>query len=356
MSTPIDNDLSTLSQIKTKVRRLTRSLSTNQLSESDLENYINTFLLYDFPEHLRHMYLKTTFTFYTEPYVDTYENNTTDATSPLFNFKNKYITFNPPAYISGYQVLWSQSENQFYGIYPKINSIITLTTGDGATTTFSGNINTSLNSGSGAVGLITPGSVLFESMNSSAVGISLVDNKVPNTNVTGALSPVGQPVNILPSPYGQINYVTGAYTVTFASAPAANANINVQCQFTQPSIPQTILFYDGKFKLRPIPDQVYAVTMEAYVRPTELLVSTNKPELSEWWQYIAYGTAKKVFEDRMDLESVQMIMPEFMKQQNLINRRTIVQLTTQSTPTIYKEQLGASGGYSSNWFGGNGGF
>ena len=123
----------------------------------------------------------------------------------------------------------------------------------------------------------------------------------------------------------------------------------------QPSIPQTILFYDGKFKLRPIPDQVYQVTMEAYVRPTAMLDDSDQPLLAEFWQAFAYGAAKKIFEDRMDLESVQMILPEYMKQMNLINRRTIVQLTTQRTPTIYTEQLGASNGYASGWFGANNG-
>jgi len=59
-----DSTLSTLAQIKTKVRRLTRSISEQQLSESDLESYINTAVLYDFPEHLRHFNLKTNFTFY----------------------------------------------------------------------------------------------------------------------------------------------------------------------------------------------------------------------------------------------------------------------------------------------------
>lgn len=351
-----DSTLSTLAQIKTKVRRLTRSISDQQLSESDLESYINTAVLYDFPEHLRHFNLKTTFSFYTEPYVDTYENNTTDSTNPLYNFKNRYISLNPPVYISGYQALWSQSENQFYGIYPKINSIITLTTGDGATTTFTGNINTALNSGSGAVGLIVAGSVLFESMNSVGVGISLIDYAVANNNVTGALAPIGYTGSLAGYPYGSINYLTGAYTATFASAPASAANINVQLQMVQPSIPQTVLFYDGKFKLRPIPDQVYKVTMEAYIRPTELLDSTQEPELAEWWQLISYLSALKIFQDRMDLESAQMIMPELRNQMNLVNRRTIVQNTTQRTSTIYGEQTGSANGYSSNWFGGGGGF
>ena len=81
-----DNSLSTLSQIQTKVRRLTRSVSENQLATADLNNYINTFVLYDFPEHLRLLNLKTVLTFYTQPFVDTYTNNTSDPTNPLYNF------------------------------------------------------------------------------------------------------------------------------------------------------------------------------------------------------------------------------------------------------------------------------
>jgi hypothetical protein len=105
---------STLQAIQTKVRRLTRSPSLSQISDNQLNEYINTFILYDFPEHLRLFSLRTVLTFYTQPGVDTYETNTTDPTDPLYNFKNKYTTVNPPAYIAGYQALWSQSKDQFF--------------------------------------------------------------------------------------------------------------------------------------------------------------------------------------------------------------------------------------------------
>lgn len=350
-----DSTLSTLAQIQTKVRRLTRSLSESQLSTSELNNYINTFILYDFPEHLRHEYFHTIFTFYTEPYVDTYANNTTDSTNPLYNFKNNYLTFNPPVYISGYQALWSQSENQFYGIYPKIDNIIGVASGDGATTSFSGNINTAINNqpSSGAVGLIVAGQVLFESQDADGLGISLIDYPNPTpSNIVGALAPVGYTGSLAGYPYGFIEYLTGDFELTFASAPASAANINVQCQIVQPSIPQTILYYQNQFKLRPIPDQVYKVEIQSYVRPTEMLNSSDEPQLAEFWQLYAYGAAKKIFEDRMDLESVQMIMPEYLKQMNLVNRRTIVQQTNQRTSTIYTEQIGGASGYAGGWFGG----
>src|SRR5690606_31171209 len=93
--------------------------------------------------------------------------------------------------------------------------------------------------------------------------------------------------------------------------------------------PTTILFYDEKFTVRPIPDQPYKIDMEAYIRPTELISTTQKPELQEWWQYIAYGAAKKIFEDRSDMDSVQVILPEFQRQEDMINRKSIVQMSNE---------------------------
>jgi len=87
-------------------------------------------------------------------------------------------------------------------------------------------------------------------------------------------------------------------------------------------------------------------------RPSELLASNQMPELAEWWQYIAYGAAKKIFEDRMDLESVQLIIPEFKKQEDLILRRTIKQYSNERSSTIYTDQTEAlvSGWGRGGWF------
>src|ERR1700677_2557338 len=95
----------TLAQIEQKIRRLTRSPSTAQLSPADLDNYINTFVVYDFPEHLRMFNLRTTFNFWCNPYQDI------------------YISIHDPVYIAGYQSFYTQSPEQFYGIYPQTNNI-----------------------------------------------------------------------------------------------------------------------------------------------------------------------------------------------------------------------------------------
>jgi hypothetical protein len=249
-----------------------------------------------------------------------------------------------------------ESRDQFFGIYPKLNSIASIGfAGDGTTTTFTGVVNTSQADLNGANQLITllPNNVLFSSVDLNNSGLALID--YPITNVLGALGLPGIPQQ-LPSPYGQINYLTGAFTINFPTAPGIGQAINSQTVPQQPTLPQSMLFYDGQFTLRPVPDQAYRVEMEVYTRPTELLSGSQNPDLNEWWQYIAYGTAKKVFEDRMDLESVSQIMPEFKTQEALILRRTIVQQTSQRSATIYTEDNGASGAYGPGWFSGGGSF
>jgi hypothetical protein len=335
-----DTTLSTLANIQTKVRRLTRSPSVSQITDAQLNDYINTFLLYDFPEHLRMGFMRTNLTFWTSPYVGEYTDNTVDVDSPLYNLKNQYISFHPPAYIAGYQAFLSESREQFYGIYPQVASISQIAQGDGVTVFYAGTL---------ASHPILQNNVTFSSVDTANNGLVLRD--IPNITVGGIMDTVGGlyvPNN--PVVQGTINYVTGAYTFAFVNPPAVGVKINSQTLPYQPALPQAIMFYKDTFHVRPIPDQPYEIKIEAYIRPTELLAGGNIPELSEWWQYIAYGAAKKIFEDRMDLESVQQIMPEFKEQETLINRRTIDQQSDQRSATIYTENVGPTpGGFGSGW-------
>jgi len=351
---------SSLVAIRTKVRRLTRSLSTSQLTDAQIDEYVNTFVLYDFPEHLRLFNLRKTFTFYTEPYIDVYETST-DVTSPLYNFKNKYITVHPPIYIAGVQSVFAESRDQFFSIYPMITSIASIgTNGDGATTAFSGTINQlQVGSPSSQQAIILRNDVLFSSIDASGVGLGMIDYPISST-LGNLYVPGGDPTSTTVQDVNNyINYTTGQFVVTFTAAPASGEQIFSQTVPQAATLPASMLFFDGKFTLRPIPDKVYKVDMEVYAQPTEFLGDedlTQEPHLSEWWQYIAYGASKKVFEDRMDLESVQMIMPEFKKQEVLILRRTIVQQTSQRTQTIYEQNTGAAGAYGPGLFSGGGQF
>lgn len=377
-STPVvDNGFQkapTLAQIQEKVRRLTRSPSTSQLSDADLNNYINTFILYDFPEHLRTFNLRVPFAFYTNPGQDTYNTDIASfsgaTNNKLYNFQNLYLTVHPPVYIAGFEALYSQSREQFFSIYPKFNSIIASgVTGTGITGPYTGTINTQQTippvPNNQSITLLQ-NSILLESVNALGIGVALVDVPIVN-GTTGAkmidgnlydpnsaayAAALANPPTAI-DPVNTINYLSGVFTATFSSAVAAGAPINSQVVAANLTRPTAVLYYNNMFTIRPVPDQVYKVEFEVYQRPTALLATNQVPELEEYWQYIAFSVSKKIFEDKLDYESVNMIMPSLLEQQKLINRRTIVQITNQRTPTIYSEDM--FNGYGSG-FGGSGQF
>lgn len=347
---------SSLTTIQQKVRRLTRSLSEAQLTTDELNQYINTFVLYDFPESVRLFNLLTTFEFFTEPYIDTYTFST-DPINPLYDFENRFITVNPPIFIAGWQAEFFEDRTRFFGQYPLLESIASIgTAGNGIVTTFTGVITANQAiipptlQGNTQGTILLRENVLFSSIDNNNNGLAMIDFPISAT-FGNLYVPGGSPTSTsVQDPNNYINYLTGQFVVTFVNAPQAGIAINSQTLPLQPSIPRSMLFYDGAFTLRPVPDQPYRVNMEVFQRPTELLSGSQNPNLNEWWQYIAYGASIKIFQDRMDLESVNMVMPEFKHQESLILRRTIVQQTSQRTQTIYTDNYGNGSAYGPGSF------
>ena len=345
---------STLGAIRQKARRLTRSPSEAQLSTAELDQYINTFILYDFPEHLRLFSLRTNLIFYTQPGVDVYQTTTVDPLDPLYNFKNKYIAVHPPVFISGVQSFFTQYRDVFYGQWPQTNAVVdTLIDGDGSTGPFSGIVPSFPPAGTPVTtnsGRILHNSVIFTALDTGGTAMVIVDYPVSNT--TGALGLPNQP-QTLPSPYGQINYTTGAFTLNFPNNTLAGITNPIYAEYV-PFVagkPLSVLYYDNQFTLRPVPDKSYPVQIEVDIRPTELLDQAVSPQIEQWWQFIAIGASKKIFEDRMDMDSVGMLMPEFMKQMNLVNRTSLTQQANMRAPTIYTigRQYWGWGGSGSNF-------
>jgi hypothetical protein len=386
MAIPFANQ-NTLQGIQQKVRRLTRSPSEAQLSTGDLNNYINTFVVYDFPEHLRTFNLRQPFSFVCNPYQDVYAtdilsfgNASNAELNDLYNFQNIYLTVHDPLYIAGYQQFYTQSRQQFFGIYPLTNSIIaTGFVGNGVETTYSGVITTpngapiliNNNLTNSQVSTMIKGNVLFSSVDIYNNGLALIDVPVldsvtGNPTVWGNLYVPGTEPTVGPlsaTPYTPvpsgapnslnfINYLTGEFTVTFATPPQTSQQVNAQVIPTVVGLPQAMLYYNNEFTLRPVPDQPYKVEFEVFMRPDALISEGQSPELEEYWQYISYGAAKKIFQDRMDLESVALIEPEFKKQEALCQRRSIVQWTNERTATIYTEQTNMPGSTGWNGWGG----
>lgn len=362
----------TLGAIRAKVRRLTLSPSDAQLTTAQLDEYINTYVVYDFPETLRTFNLKTTFEFITNPAQDVYNTdiasfgiNPAAVNNPLYNFQNKYLTVHPPFYCAGFPITFTQLPQQFWAAYPMVNAILSIgVSGNGATPAYTGVINTQqvvvpANNYSQVLGLVQR-QVMFNSINAAGQGMALRDVPVidiyGNPTINGNLYDANSaayaaalqtpPTVVLAN--NTINYITGVYSITFPAAPASGATINSQTIPYQGSRPRALMFYGNTFTVRPVPDQSYRMNFEVYQRPTALLAENQSPELEEYWQLIALGAAKKVLQDRMDVDTMALIQPELDQQELLCLRRTLVQLSNQRTPTIYSvDETGP--GYRSGW-------
>jgi len=307
-------NLPTLENIRKKIRRLIKAPSTSQITDAQLDDYINTFVLYDIPQELKLDILQTTLIFYTQPYKDIYENSD-DPNSDLYNIKNIYSMFTGPLIIGGRVATLFNSKQQFYNYYPPQNYKETIGTGTGTQSHFSGTLE------------YKP--ILQKSLYISSVGLT-GEKIVVYDNGQGQLE--GDTV------FGSIDYKTGSFDIDFSNCPGINEEVYAQYEPIKVSKPTALLAHGGQFILRPVPDKVYKVEIQAYRRPTILLENGDNPDLAQWWQYIAYGAAKKIFEERMDQNSLNLIFPELHRQEILVLRRTISQLSQQRAATIYDGQ------------------
>lgn len=313
--------MSTLTRIRKKVRRLTATPDVIQLPDSEIDEYIDTFYEQDFPAHLKLFTLHSTYSFYTEPNEDQYD-------LPV----NVYGAISPPIFIAGYQSYYDQDRDSFFRVYPRIDQ------------------NEDVLSGTGIAGPYT-----FTLTNFPVVKRNFSVSAVDTNGDTITLEDDGAGNLVLPNDTvdrGDINYVTGVVTVTdFGNTIPSTSTIYAQYTPYVASRPLGCLFYENKFTLRPIPDKAYKVSVDVYKKPSQLLdAGTDEPDLQQWWQFIAFGAALKILEDRQDDETIQTLMPRFDEQKQLVLHRTIVQQTPERTPTIYSEQSGSYfGGGMRSW-------
>lgn len=358
----------TLQDIRNKVRRITGRPSQAQLTDADLDNYINTFYLYDFPEHLRLESLRFNYQFVTQANIPVYDFDT-----------SMFLTNMPPVYIAGYQSYMTQSRDNFFRVNPQLQFLQqtvysgTGIAGDSTLPQYQGQFltNTPILTGfqpnpPGAYNttLTTPTKSINWNVLVTGQGAPLASGITPWYTLVddgiGNLVSLDDPNNTSGgtySPQGSINYLTGAIdincfvvlntstnTLEPVVIPAGNP-VNVQYIPYVASRPQSVAFYQDQFYVYPIPDQPYTVSFEAYKYPTQLLMSTDSPQLNEWWQTLAYGASDKIFADNADMENMAKFRPLLDEQMRLVLRRTIVQQTSERTATIYTEQSGMFGQY-----------
>lgn len=140
-----------------------------------------------------------------------------------------------------------------------------------------------------------------------------------------------------------INYQTGQITgLTFAEAIPAGTPIQIQYNPKKLSIPLSIMFFQNQFTLAPCPDQGYTIELTCYRQPVQALIAADmsgNPELSEWWEILSVGAAKKIFEERLDSDGVIFIDKMLKERYDIIETRTYAQIGQQRIHTIYTDQL-----------------
>jgi hypothetical protein len=315
----------TLRHLIDKIRKLTARPSTNQISDASVVDYINLFYQFDLPQALKVFDFHMTYSFITQPNQDVYTLTQAD--------RNNYTSFEPPAYCSGYYINYSQNREQFFRMWPALfttTSLATATIAIGAgpyTGTLPG---IPLLSGSLLLSVVGPAGT---TLSATDVGAGALIGTLAGDVVAG----------------GTVNYVTGAISVTWnAVIPAGNV---ITAKYTPyvASRPLDILYYNNQFVLRPVPDQAYKIELQTYVQPFpanytvtgEFVIADTaaQPLLNDYFQMLAYGAACKIFVDSLEMDNYKAVYPFLQEQMAYAERKTMMQIKTQRTQTIYSENL-----------------
>jgi hypothetical protein len=334
--------IGTLQDIIIKIRRLTVSGNSNQITNSQIIDYINSFYLYDLPAYARILKLQDKYYFNTIKGIDTY----------AFDSEG-YTTIQQPVYCMKREIKLFQDPWSFWGVNYNWQFQQNFATGSGITGPYTGTVQS------------TP---IIRSVNNDPTSTSYPISKVQNVLITANVG-LGDTENVTDdgngglidpdtgAPRGTINYDTGAISVTFASAIPSGESIQIQYNPATMSIPLSILFFQNQFTLRPVPNRGYTIEMTAYRQPSQALLGTTDPdnptftgtpELLELWELLAFGAAKKFYEDRLDPDGVALMEKSLAERYMVAENRTYAQLGKVRAPSIYADQLTNNYG-SSGW-------
>lgn len=360
MSASSSNRIPVLQMIFSKIRRLVGAADPFQLPDTPdpldpnsvgLSDYVNSFYLYDFPAQYRALKLKDRYTFNTINGIDTYafdSENYTTVEQPCYCMHREIALFNDPWSFFALNFNW-QYQNNF-------------ATADGTAGPYSGftsakpilrsiNNNPDLN--------INPNYAASRVQN-ILITVNLTNGQTLNVTDDGNGNLIGDvlngPVPLVPGSSGTIDYGTGQISgLIFSQAVPQGQEIQIQYNPFQPSIPLSILFFQNQFTLRPVPDRGYTIELVAYRQPSQALANTpafsGNPELSEWWECIAVGAAKKIYEDRGDERGIALMDKMLAERYSIVETRTYAQLGKQRINTIFADQLQYNYGQGAGWFG-----
>lgn len=362
----------TLASAVTKTRKITGSSNSFQVTDEDIVRKMHSFYSYDLPAKFRSLKLKDVYTFTTNIGQDVYPFNS-----------ELYITVNQPCYCAKREIKLFHNPWNFYAVNYNWQHHANFNFGNGTTGPYEGftiaapliaSVNNDPGTQSNPNLFFTQGRVQNILITANVIG----PNGIGQTqNVTddgqGNLIQIFQTSNSGNQEYGwtyyrqyasstptlpggaTINYQTGEISgLVFAEAIPEGTPIQIQYNPKKFSIPLAILFFQNQFTVAPVPDSGYTIELTCYRQPIQALLAADmsgNPELSEWWEILAVGASKKIFEERLDSDGVMYIDKMLKERYDIIETRTYAQIGQERISTLYTDQLtynyGSGGGLSS---------
>lgn len=348
----------TAAYIRTKVRRLTASSSESSLTTASLDEYINNFYNQNFPNSIKVDQMRSVYTFYTAPYIDTYPIDV-----------NYNQGFRIPMYVDGIEGTFTKDREQFFSMWPKWPTLFQPISGDGITQSFTFTVGSVpfLRKSFTLGGVDTTGAAIQVSDDGNGNLQYLTPNpqvSVPAQNTGLPLQPpipgmlnlnTGNPGLNAVTNIGTVDYVTGACSVNFALAPggavtpASGQNMQLFVSQYQTARPYSLLFWNNEFTIRPVPKLVHKVEIESYLTPIQFMNTTDHPILNQWVKYIAYGASIDILTDRQDMQGVENLRPTFLQEEALVLERQATEEINSRNATIFSSAVQGQGNYWGNW-------
>lgn len=370
-----------LSDVITYVRRLVKTPSNVVLTDALIIDYINRFWILDVDARIQLFDMKTKYGFWTSPGVTSYNmpyyginqfQTQVESGGPTIGSYPVYQGFMDPAYCNGIQVPFYTQRDAFYKVWtPYIQTLNVAASGDGSDTytlqlpffpAIRGHIDPTGIIASGAtidpiVGNqlgnqgVTPLPNGNPPLTSLYPGVTITAQSANNTTLVvtdsgqfsssdinvGWLQTNSQATPQVIQAAGQVNYNTGAVTVTFSEAIPVGNSIQANCYFYESGIPRAVLFYDNVITVQPPPNISYYVEMDAYLSPAAFLNSGAALQFGYMSEYLARGAARKILSDTGDVEQFSFYEPLFKEQETLVWKRSQRQFTATRTGTIFSD-------------------
>lgn len=332
---PLSSQIST---IITWVRRIIKSSSDQEITDQTIGDYINRFYVYDMPERLQLFELKRQYTFVTIPNIFIYQ----------FPYQN-YQMILPPVYCDGVQMGYTQSDDQFYKIFPELVNNEQAILADGSTgpydITFEGSpILRGFTSDAGTTNRNLLPYVYINAIDIAGNQLYIVDDGFGVLNQTDETFQ-----NIIVADAGTVDYINGTATFSFNNQIPAGEPINSMTSPYSAGFPRYALFFNNCIKLYPVPSRPHKMQFDAYITPSQFLDTSESAPFDYMSEYIARGAARKILSDNADYDQFQFYEPFFREQECLVLRRTDRQNSTMRTPTIFSATTSQNGLFNTQY-------